>query len=43
VECILNDTPPPVSGEDGRAPVAMGLAAGLSLRERRVVEISEVS
>ncbi|HLC05034.1 MAG TPA: inositol 2-dehydrogenase [Anaerolineales bacterium] len=42
VECILNDTPPPVSGEDGRAPVAMGLAAGLSLRERRVVEISEV-
>lgn len=42
VDCILNDSPPPVSGEDGRAPVAIGLAAGLSYREGRVVEIVEV-
>ena len=42
VQCILNDTPPPVSGLDGRAPVAMGYAAIKSLAEGRPVKISEI-
>ena len=39
--CIQEDTPPPVTGEDGRAPVVMGLAALKSLRENRPVLLSE--
>ena len=42
VQCILNDTPPPVSGLDGRAPVVMGYAAIKSLAEGRPVKISEI-
>ena len=43
IECILEDTPPPVSGADGRIPVVMGKAARLSLEQRRPVKLSEVS
>lgn len=41
VTCIQEDTPPPVTGEDGRAPVVIGLAALKSLRENRPVLLSE--
>jgi len=43
VDCILNDTPPPVTGLDGRAPVVMGYAAKKSLAENRPVKIDEIS
>ncbi len=42
VECILQDTPPPVTGIDGRIPVVMGLAAWKSYRENRPVKLSEI-
>jgi len=42
VKCILNDSPPPVTGLDGRAPVVMGYAAKKSLAEGRAVKLSEV-
>lgn len=41
--CIQEDTSPPVTGEDGRIPVVMGLAALKSLRENRPVLLSEIS
>ncbi len=40
--CIQKDTTPPVTGEDGRAPVVMGFAALKSLRENRPVLLSEI-
>lgn len=43
VDCILNDTTPPVTGIDGRIPVVMGLAAWKSYRENRPVKLSEIS
>jgi myo-inositol 2-dehydrogenase/D-chiro-inositol 1-dehydrogenase len=43
IECVLNDTPPPVTGQDGRIPVVMGYAAGKSLREGRPVRLSEIA
>ena len=42
VDCVLNDTPPPVSGLDGRVPVVMGLAAAKSLAEGRPVRLEEI-
>jgi myo-inositol 2-dehydrogenase/D-chiro-inositol 1-dehydrogenase len=42
VECIVRDTPPPVSGLDGRVPVVMGYAAQKSLAEGRPVKLYEV-
>lgn len=42
IECIVNDAPPPVSGKDGRAPVLIGLAAKLSLEQKRPVNLNEV-
>jgi len=42
VECVLHDTPPPVTGRDGRIPVVMGYAAQLSLAEHRPVRLTEV-
>lgn len=42
IECIQNNTPPPVSGLDGRIPVVMGLAAKKSFQENRPVQLSEV-
>jgi myo-inositol 2-dehydrogenase/D-chiro-inositol 1-dehydrogenase len=42
VEAVLHDRPTPVTGHDGRVPVAMGLAAGKSHREGRPVKLSEI-
>jgi myo-inositol 2-dehydrogenase / D-chiro-inositol 1-dehydrogenase len=42
VEAIQQDTPPPVTGRDGRIPVVMGLAAWKSYRENRPVKLSEI-
>jgi myo-inositol 2-dehydrogenase/D-chiro-inositol 1-dehydrogenase len=42
IECIQRDTPPPVTGLDGRIPVVMGLAAWTSYRENRPVKLSEI-
>ena len=35
VDCVLRDTPPPVSGQDSRAVVAVGIAATRSMHEGR--------
>lgn len=43
IQAVLDDTPVEVDGQDGRAPVVMGLAAGLSLREKRTVSLAEIS
>ncbi|MDE0687271.1 MAG: inositol 2-dehydrogenase [Candidatus Poribacteria bacterium] len=40
--CIQENTPPPVTGNDGRAPIVIGFAALKSLRENRPVLLSEV-
>ena len=40
--CIREDTPPPVTGEDGKVPVVMGFAALKSIRENRPVLLSEI-
>lgn len=42
VQCVVNDTPPPVTGLDGRIPVVMGYAAQKSYREKRPVKLSEI-
>ena len=42
VDCVLNDKPSPVGGNDGRAPVMVGLAAWKSYRENRPVKVSEL-
>ena len=42
IECIQNDAAPPVTGEDGRMPVVIGLAAKRSLTEGRPVKLSEI-
>ena len=41
-DCVRDGSPPPVSGADGRTPVVMALAAGLSLRANRPVRLEEV-
>jgi len=43
IEAIQNDTPPLVTGLDGRYPLVMGLAAARSLKEKRPVKLSEIS
>lgn len=42
VECVRSGSETPVTGMDGRVPIVMGKAAGLSLRERRPVAMSEI-
>ncbi len=42
VDAVLHDKPVPVTGEDGRVPVVMGLAATKSYREGRPVKLSEL-
>lgn len=42
VQCIREDTPPPVVGMDGRIPVLMGMAAKKSYLENRPVKLSEI-
>jgi len=42
VDAVLNDTPVPVTGEDARVPVVMGLAARKSHDEHRPVRLDEI-
>ncbi len=42
IRCIIEDTQPPVTGVDGRAPIVMGYAALKSLRENRPVLLAEI-
>ncbi|MFZ1757388.1 MAG: inositol 2-dehydrogenase [Caldilineaceae bacterium] len=41
-QAILQDQPTPVSGNDGRIPVLMGLASGKSYRTGRPVRLDEI-
>ncbi len=41
-DMVRTGSPSPVSMADGRAPLALGMAASLSAREGRIVSISEV-
>ena len=43
IECVVQDTDPPVTGVDGRIPVIMGRAARKSYEENRPVKLSEVA
>jgi myo-inositol 2-dehydrogenase/D-chiro-inositol 1-dehydrogenase len=42
IQCIREDTPPPVSGIDGRIPVQIGYAATRSYAEHRPVRLEEI-
>lgn len=42
IDTILQDTPSPVTGQDGRIPVVMGLASEKSYRDHRPVKLSEI-
>ena len=42
ISAVEDGTPTPVTGDDGRAPVVIGLAALKSLRENRPVRLSEI-
>jgi myo-inositol 2-dehydrogenase/D-chiro-inositol 1-dehydrogenase len=42
VRCVVHDTPPPVTGLDGRIPVVMGYAAQKSRQEKRPVRLDEI-
>lgn len=42
VECVQKDSPPPVTGADGRIPVMIAMAATRSYQEKRPVKLSEV-
>lgn len=42
VRCVLDDTPPPVTGADGRAPVVLAMAATRSVREGRPVLVRDL-
>ncbi len=43
VDAVINNTPVPVTGLDGRIPVVMALAARKSHDEKRPVKLSEIS
>ena len=43
VEAVVHDRPTPVTGEDGRIPVVMALAAAKSLHEKRPVRLDEIA
>ena len=42
VDCLVNDTDPPVTGVDGRKAVALSMAARKSYDENRPVKVSEI-
>jgi myo-inositol 2-dehydrogenase/D-chiro-inositol 1-dehydrogenase len=42
IQCIREDTPPPVTGGDGRIPVRIGYAATRSYAEHRPVRLDEI-
>lgn len=41
VDCLLDDTPPPVTGHDSRATIAVGLAATQSLHEGQPINLQQ--
>ncbi len=43
VRCLHEQTPPPVSGEDGRQAILIGLAARKSIAENRPVHLNEIT
>jgi myo-inositol 2-dehydrogenase/D-chiro-inositol 1-dehydrogenase len=43
VAAVRNKTAPPVTGLDGKIPVAMGYAAKRSFAEKRPVKLSEIT
>lgn len=43
VASVVDNTPPPATGQDGRIAVVLGLAAARSARENRPVRVSEVT
>lgn len=42
IDAIINDTAVPVTGDDGRVPVVMAMAAKKSYEENRPVKLSEI-
>ena len=42
VDCMINNSKPPVTTRDGLMSVAIGLAANVSIREHRPVRMSEI-
>lgn len=42
MDCLITNTKPKVGGEDGLISLAIGLAANLSMKENRVVRLSEI-
>ncbi|HRQ52596.1 MAG TPA: Gfo/Idh/MocA family oxidoreductase, partial [Agriterribacter sp.] len=42
IDCVANDTPSPVDAHDGLMATAIGLAAGISLKENRAVKMEEI-
>lgn len=42
IDCVVNDTPSPIDAHDGLMATAIGLAAGISLKENRSVKMEEV-
>ncbi len=42
IQCLKNETHPPVTGEDGLKAVQIGLAANKSLKEGRPVKLAEI-
>jgi myo-inositol 2-dehydrogenase/D-chiro-inositol 1-dehydrogenase len=42
IDCIVNQEPVPVGGEDGVKAVMIAMAAGISARENRPVKIAEI-
>ena len=42
IDCIINDKPVPVDGNDGLQPVRIALAAKKSLKEGRAVKLDEI-
>ena len=42
IRCLIDGTPMPVTGYDGRAPVVIAMAALTSCRENRPVKIAEI-
>lgn len=42
IQCVVEDSTPRITGEDGKTPIQMGYAALKSYRENRPVKISEI-
>jgi myo-inositol 2-dehydrogenase/D-chiro-inositol 1-dehydrogenase len=42
IECVRDDKPTPINGNDGRAAVVLGYAAWKSFHENRPVKVSEI-